>query len=107
MQFNLHRVESYALLNISGISSLICSRVGQIGIEPREKYKKNIQLIIYLEAVVFGVGNKNDTCDRVDPFLNQVKYINSCYFADIFGFGPELTSSEFVYFSSDRRLEVS
>ena len=28
---------------------LICSRVGQIAIEPREKYKK------YLETVAFGV----------------------------------------------------
>ena len=34
---------------------LICSRVGQIGIEPREKYKKFVQVIIYLETVAFGV----------------------------------------------------
>ena len=34
---------------------LICSRVGQIGIEPREKYKKFVQVIIYLETVAFAV----------------------------------------------------
>ena len=34
---------------------LICSRVGQIGIEPREKYKKFVQVIIYLKTVPFGV----------------------------------------------------
>ena len=34
---------------------LICPRVGQIGIEPREKYKKIVQVIIYLETVAFGL----------------------------------------------------
>ena len=51
----MHLVEGYVLLNISGISLLICSRVGRIGIEPREKYKKFVQVIIYLEMVAFGV----------------------------------------------------
>ena len=55
MQSNIHQVEGYVLLNISVISSLICSRVGQIGIEPREKYKKFGQVIIYLETVAFVV----------------------------------------------------
>ena len=34
---------------------LICTRAGQIGIEPREKHKKFDQVIIYLETVAFGV----------------------------------------------------
>ena len=51
----MRRVEGYVLLNISEISLLIYSRVGQIGIEPREKYKKFVQVIIYLETVAFGV----------------------------------------------------
>ena len=33
--------------------------------------------------------------------------MNSCSFSDIFGFGPDLTSSEFVYFSFVKRLETS
>ena len=33
---------------------LICARVSQIGIEPREKNKKFVQVIIYLETVAFG-----------------------------------------------------
>ena len=46
VQSNMHRVEGYVLLNISGISSLICSGVGKIGIEPRQKNKKIVQVII-------------------------------------------------------------
>ena len=52
---NIHRVEGYVILNISGISSLICLCVDHIGIEPRKKYKKFVQVIIYLETVAFGV----------------------------------------------------
>ena len=53
----MHRVEGggggeYVLLNISGISSLICSRVGQIGIERRENYKKFVLVIICLQTTV-------------------------------------------------------
>ena len=92
VQSSIHRIEGNVLLNISGISSLICSCVGQIGIESREKkYKKFVQVLIYLETKAFGVWNKNDKCDRVNPFFNWLKYINSCSFAEIFGFGPGLT----------------
>ena len=55
VQSNMPRVEGYVLLNISGIYSLICSRVGQLGIEPGERYDKFVQVIIYLETVAFGV----------------------------------------------------
>ena len=103
----MHRVKRYVLLTISDISSLICSRVGQIAIKAQEKYQKSFQVLIYLETVALGGLNKNDTCDRVNPFFNQLKYMNSCSFAEIFSFGPDLTSSEFVYFSSDKCLEVS
>ena len=50
----MHQVEGHVILNISGISSWICSRVGQIGIEPREKYKNFVEMIVYLETVAFG-----------------------------------------------------
>ena len=44
---------------------------------------------------------------RVNPFFNQLEYRNGCSFAEIFGLRPDLTFSEFVHFSSEKRLEVS
>ena len=69
----MHRVEVYVLLNISCISSLICSRGGHTDIESTEKYKKIFQVIIYLKTVAFGGWNKNNTCDRVNSFFKQLE----------------------------------
>ena len=50
----MHRAKVNVLLNISGISSLICSPVGQISIDSREKYKKNFHVIKNLDVEALG-----------------------------------------------------
>ena len=103
----MNRVEGYVLLNILDFCTWICSFVAQIGIEPSEKHEKLFQLTKYLRIVAFWGLKQKGYMWQSEPIFKQLKYMNSCSFAEIFGFGPDLTSSiEFNVATTDFWVEI-